>query len=58
MTSCFGHNSRVLRFERGPWEEGLANGEVVLLDDISDELAEFGRSLEDSAEEEQLGSAP
>ena len=43
--------------ERDLWQEGLADGEVVLLWDLSDELAEVGRSLEDSAEEE-LRSAP
>ena len=35
--------------ERDPWR-GLADGEVVLLEDLSDELAEVGRSLKDSAD--------
>ena len=43
--------------ERDPWREDLADGEVVLLGGLSDELAEVGRSVEDSAEEER-GSAP
>ena len=43
--------------EHDPWREDLPDGEVVLLGGLSDELAEVGRSVEDSAEEE-LGSAP
>ena len=38
--------------ERDPWRKVSANGEIILLEDFSDELAEVVRSLEDSVEEE------
>ena len=43
--------------EHDPWREDLADGEVVLLGGLSDELGDGRRSVEDSAEEE-IGSAP
>ena len=44
--------------ERDPWREILVDGEIVLVEDFSDELGKVVRSLEDSVEEEKLGSTP
>ena len=43
--------------ERDHWREYLLDGETILLGDLSDEVAEVGRSFANSAEEE-LSSAP